>query len=823
MDRSVWHLSPQRLISGMSIVGEWEDRLLAILNTVKFWNSTLYLDDLLGLYSAGVCSSSDLSVAQVLKPHVERQEFRLLAESTPEAFRVLQERDRGFADLFHVIRVGETSHTDTLRILVSAMAQHENRYHCRFDLPVLPVIMELQGRYVRDAAFPGKAASFARQLALKHRRGSVSREQVFEEFHTVSGLAVTFLDGQKKLERAGIEEGIRAGVIGQDAAVQTVTDSICRVKARLNDPERPLGTFLFVGPTGVGKTQCAKAAAGFLFGDEERLVRFDMNEYSDSYSAARLVGTFLEPEGLLTGEIRRRPFCVLLLDEIEKAHPDVFDLLLQVLGEGRLTDAQGRTADFRNVIIIMTSNLGAREVRSQLGFRENDLADDPVYLSAARKFFRPEFFNRLDKVVPFSSLTRPEIAVIAGRLIDEVMGRYGLRQRKCILNVDGSAMERLLEAGYQPRLGARALKRIIEKQLAQPVANCLAPLPPGVSTVITAYAGRDGIAVATQGLLEAPPCEAPALLSRKAEEVLGAAGAFIARVEAETAALRPDKPIMVGEISLQHRAYAALSEEVHQVKERRNRLAETLEYSPDAVVSPALLAKHRVSVKWWPHLQELVSRDNLKETLREMADEAAARERKDAEVINPLITECRLLDIILRAPNPESVLLYCYSSDGSGNRFFKLLGRFYGSALSGINGCNIEQFEAPGGGGWLVTGPNAGRLLGNECGTQILVDGEKIAVAGLKVVPVTDPDSVRELLRMQAAARSEWVRKLGTGEARMEDDPCHYGPVIRLFEGETSVADFRTGIVSKKWPAGEIPRRLVLGVLELPPELKRED
>ncbi|TMQ31891.1 MAG: ATP-dependent Clp protease ATP-binding subunit, partial [Planctomycetota bacterium] len=394
---NVWLLAPARLISGMSFVGQWENRLLAILKEARRREHILYFDDVLGLFQAGHTANATLSLAGALKPYLERREVRVLAEMTPEAFRVLREQDRGFADLFHLLPLREPREEETRRILISVQRQLEGQHRCRFDLDVLPTVLDLVRRYGGGTAFPGKAASLLRQLAVRHHGAEVTRLAALDEFHVRSGLAVTFLDRQARLDREEILQSMSRQVIGQDAALHAAADVIGIAKARLNDPDRPLAAFLFLGPTGVGKTHCAKAIAAYLFGDADRLVRFDLNEYAEPGSVTRLVGTFRQPEGLLTSAIRRQPFAVVLFDEVEKAHPEVFDVLLQVLGEGRLTDALGRTADFTNALIILTSNLGVREAESGLGFRLDDAARELQFVQAAERFFRPEFFNRLDR------------------------------------------------------------------------------------------------------------------------------------------------------------------------------------------------------------------------------------------------------------------------------------------------------------------------------------------------------------------------------------------------------------------------------------------
>ena len=405
---NVWLLAPQRLISGMSFVGQWEDRLLSILRAAEERRHVLYFDDLLGLFHAGQSRCSNLSMAQVLRPHLERRGVRILAELTPEAFRVLRERDRGLADLFHVLPLDPPAEPDNLRILVGALRHLEGRHRCRFGTDVLPVVLDLQRRYAREAEFPGKAVAYLKRLAVKYQDVDVKYPQVIDQFHAQTGLAVTFLDARKRLEREEIIESLRRDVVGQDAALEAAADVLGIAKARLNDPDRPLGSLLFLGPTGVGKTQCAKALARYLFGDPGRLLRFDLNEFGAPGSAVRLVGTFAEPEGLLTGAVRRRPFAVVLLDEVEKAHPEVFDVLLQVLGEGRLTDALGRTVDFGNTLIVLTSNLGVRQAESSLGFGRDDRTDD-VYRTRRRGVLPARVLQpaRPDRAVPPARERRP--------------------------------------------------------------------------------------------------------------------------------------------------------------------------------------------------------------------------------------------------------------------------------------------------------------------------------------------------------------------------------------------------------------------------------
>ncbi len=564
--QNVWLLSPQRLISGMMYVGQWENRLMAILDHAKRRRHVLYFDDLPGLFHAGLSASSKLSVAQALRPAMERRDIRFLAEINPEALRVLRERDRGFADLFHIIPVREPSEPDARRLLIAFMREMEGLHGCRFGIDVLPTAMELQQRYVRDLALPGKVAIFLKDLASKYKTSDISRREVLAEFHAKSGLSVEFLDRQTRLERADIVRGLERDVTGQQQAVDAMADIVSVAKAQLNDPGRPLGSILFLGPAGVGKTQAAKALAHYLFGNPERLLRFDMNEYVDPYSAARLVGAWNHPEGLLTAAVRRQPFAVILLDEIEKAHEDVFDLLLQVLGEGRLTDALGRTSDFGNTVIIMTSNLGVRAAGETFGFATGGADSGVAYRRAAEQFFRPEFFNRIDRVVPFARLTRKQTAQIAQRMIDEVLTREGLQQRRCMLSVAPGALARLVDQAYDPQLGARALRRAINRQFVQPVAAHLAATQPGAPTLLNVVATESGINVQVRPLAYAQCTTMNAESRRDKNALLDRADAALERIEKIMEDLKPRGRVVIGQISAAQTKYFMLREQFSKVE-----------------------------------------------------------------------------------------------------------------------------------------------------------------------------------------------------------------------------------------------------------------
>ncbi len=534
----VWLLNPQRLISGMSHVGEWEGRFLAIMKHARDRKLVVYFDDLLGLFQAGKTQHSVLNAGTLLKAQLEEAPLQVLAECTPEAWRKLKEIDRSLADLFHVIPVREPSEGDTLRILIRYLHQLESERDCRFTPEVLPKVVQLQRRYARARSFPGKGAEFLQQLAasLSTRGTPITGDDALAHFQSKTGLTSLFLDESTAFDRSELKAFFDERIVGQELAVDAMVDAVALSKAQLNDPTRPLASLLFLGPTGVGKTECAKALAEMAFGSSERMLRLDMNEFVGYDATLRLIGGHGTGQGVLTSAIRRQPYTVLLLDEVEKAHPDVFDLLLQVLGEGRLTDFHGQTADFTNAIVILTSNLGARQSRVPLGFSSGDHDATVVYVEAAEKFFRPEFFNRLDRVVPFHELSRKHIEGMVERLARAALARFGFRQRKLMLEVDPDVYAYLTDHGFDPQYGARALRRAIEDHLIQPLASILASATRhGVSTVRVVL-GREGKPILKQSSFEAvtsvEPFELPPVTATHVLDILEAVKAFIHRANA---------------------------------------------------------------------------------------------------------------------------------------------------------------------------------------------------------------------------------------------------------------------------------------------------
>jgi ATP-dependent Clp protease ATP-binding subunit ClpC len=786
---NVWLLSPQRVVSGMSFVGQWEGRLLAILKHARKRGHVLYFDDLIGLFFAGQTSQSTLSVAHVLKPYLERRDVRVLGEIAPEQYRVLRERDRGFADLFHVLPVREPTDAQTTRMLIDAQRRLEDRHGVAFAPDALPAAVDLARRYDRAVAFPGKAAVVLARLAVRaaanrtdptdpavllRPRPKVDRDAVLSDLAARSGLSLAFLDPKERLDRDDVRDKLAALVVGQSAAVEALADVVSIAKARLNDPDRPLAAFLLLGPTGVGKTECAKAAARVLFGDADRLVRIDLNEFNQPGAAARLVGTFSQPEGLLTAAVRRQPFAVVLLDEIEKADREVFDLLLQVLGEGRLTDALGRTADFTNAIVLMTSNLGVREAEGSLGFGESS-EKDRVYERAAERFFRPEFFNRLDRVIPFRKLTRDELGRIANRLVGEVLAREGFAGRTCALNVTPEAVERVVDAGYDPSLGARAMKRAVERELTRPAAEKLAALAVDAFSVVTIRADGAGLAVDV-----ASPGTVPRLAPRDArpiDERLDAAQDEFDRISETLASIRPRGPVGGSPTPDQER-YFALKERLDAIAARIDAIDERAETERlariEGLSSQALGRRSRYRIPSDPKnydpdgrvaLKQILSAFGMEEAVEELF--ARAETVEEDEALEALEQEIALARAMATAPANDKPTYLWYRNFGT-NPTACIVSKYLRPAWHGALGVDVRQVQAAGFDTvFEIVGVHARALALTEAGTHLVLPKH----GGPLPIRVEVVDA--------------WPATL--------DDPNRFGPVVRIYPEGRPMIDCRTG------------------------------
>lgn len=482
--RTVIATSGAQLIAGQSGFGQWQERLFRVMEAAEILDAVLYFDDLADLFSGQVGGIMDMAGA--MRPYLEDGRVRIIGELTPEAMGLYEHRHVGFFSNMHRVRVEPMSTSETAEVL-EALRRHHRKHSARRPVlaskAVLPLV-DLADRYLPYQAFPGKAVQLIEELCTMRESHyspggevvEVTESDVFEAFSQRTGIPVFLLREDRAVKHDEILETFRARVIGQHEACQRIADTLCVVKAKLQAPEKPLATLLFVGPTGVGKTEVAKTLARFLFGGADRLVRFDMSEYMDALAAERLIRGTDRAEGELTRRVRQQPFCAILLDEIEKAHSSVFDLLLQVAGEGRLTDARGKTALFHNAIIIMTSNLGAAHRRESLGFGDATAAADAdrsYYAEQVHRAFRPEFVNRLDAVIPFHVLDADQIHDVAEVVLERIREREGLSEQGVSLEVSPAAMAELSCEGYSPEYGARALRRHLDDHLVAPISRLL--------------------------------------------------------------------------------------------------------------------------------------------------------------------------------------------------------------------------------------------------------------------------------------------------------------------------------------------------------------
>lgn len=479
-ERNVWSTSGAQLIAGQSGFGQWQERCRELCREAAATKAVLHLGSLLELMEVGQHSANAQSIASFLRPWIARGELLAVAECTPEQLAVIERRDPHLAGAFIHVRVSEPAPEVTRRILGSVFHHlaRKDSDHAQ-SAAALDWLHRLHRRYATYSANPGRPIRFLTTLVTEQPSDQKTRltpEQVTAAFMRETGLPEVLLRDELPLDLDTTRTWFTQRVIGQPEAVEAVLDLLATIKARLNRPRQPLGSFLFVGPTGTGKTELAKSLAEFLFGSASRLARFDLSEFGDAVSVQRLIGGMGQTEGLLTARIREQPFSVLLLDEFEKADPAFFDLLLQMLGDGRLTDAAGRTADFCNTVIIMTSNLGAREFqRGSMGFASDGQGDDggAHFDEAARQFLRPEIYNRLGGILRFRALSRDLMLRVTRRHLDLLRQRDGIRLRDVDLRLGPGVEEHLAALGHDPKYGARPLKRVLERTLMVPLAEVL--------------------------------------------------------------------------------------------------------------------------------------------------------------------------------------------------------------------------------------------------------------------------------------------------------------------------------------------------------------
>ncbi len=514
---NIWNIDPSRVIAGMSIVGAWQRRFESIIQFAMYPLSQhkrqdkLYFTNIVALFRIGKSSQNDMTLSDVLKPYLQDRRLQVILEATPEEWDVVTELDRSFTDLFKVIRVYEPSEKISLQVINHVRNHLEHEHKFGMTNLALVRLIELQKRFHTQRGLIGNVSENMHQLATKFTGKEIDIQTIVSEFSNQTHLNERIANQDIRVTRNEFYDHLSQRLIGQEQAVECLTNVLNVIKAQLNNPERPFGSFLFIGPTGVGKTQAAKILARYLFTHDESLVRFDMNEFIDGDAVNRLVGDFANPEGQLTTKIRYNPFCVLLFDEIEKAHPDVHNLLLQILGEGRLTDALGRTVSFCNAVIILTSNLGAERVGREINLQRREEVATHTYEKAVRDFFRPEFINRIDQIVFFQKLTSQQIGQIAWLQIKELLKRHGFLRRHTLLNVSPAVLEAIAEKGFDPEMGGRALKRQIEKELTVLIADQLVTIAPDNPVIFNLYLDHGQLKPHLVALQHIAPNEKPGL------------------------------------------------------------------------------------------------------------------------------------------------------------------------------------------------------------------------------------------------------------------------------------------------------------------------
>ncbi len=543
----IFSLDIAALIAGTKYRGEFEKRLKKVINTVKDdKNIILFIDEIHTIVGAGAAEGA-VDAANILKPPLSRGEIQIIGSTTPDEYRQYIEKDGALERRFQKILVSEPSVEQTIEILEGLKSKYEVHHGVKYTEDALELAVKLSQRYITDHYLPDKAIDVIDEAGararlkklvipeeikkLEERIKSIQEEKelavarqdydraaevrlkerelqqklndnynrwkkkgeteivtirVNDISRTVSnwtGIPLTKIEKTESQKLLKLEEELHKRIVAQEEAIKAVSRSIRRARSGLKDPRRPMGSFMFLGPTGVGKTELAKALAEYLFGNENALIRIDMSEYMERFAVSRLVGAppgyvGYEEGGTLTEKIRRRPFSVILLDEIEKAHPDVFNLLLQILDDGRLTDSQGHTVDFRNTIVIMTSNLGGEiinKTKHAMGFVEETSEKasyesmKSIVMNEVKRTFRPEFLNRLDEVIVFHSLTREHIGKIIDILLSDVRKR--LSERGLRLVIGKKAKEMLISRGFDPIYGARPLKREIQRDIEDPLSE----------------------------------------------------------------------------------------------------------------------------------------------------------------------------------------------------------------------------------------------------------------------------------------------------------------------------------------------------------------
>lgn len=532
-NKEIYLLDVASLVANTGIRGQFEERLKQVIAELqKRKNVILFVDELHLIVGAGSAEGS-MDAGNILKPALARGELQLVGATTLKEYRQI-EKDAALERRFQPVTVKEPSTDEALKIIKGIQSKYEEYHQVSYSEEAIKACVELSHRYIQDRFLPDKAidlldeAGSRKNLTLNtidleqidarltqiekekkdalskedyetaaklrdeeekleekrnsndkvdSERGQVTLEDIQLIMEEMSGIPVGKLQVDEQAKLKNLATNLNKKVIGQEEAVNKVTKAIRRSRAGLKRKERPIGAFLFVGPTGVGKTELTKSLAEELFGTKDAYIRFDMSEFMEKHSVSKLIGSppgyvGHEEAGQLTEKVRRNPYSIILLDEMEKAHPDVLHLFLQVMEDGRLTDSQGRTVSFKDTVIIMTSNAGVTDKKISVGFEKQDAPETSTVIESLSNYFKPEFLNRFDSIIEFSQLQKDHLVAIVDIMIGELseMLRY---ERDCELTISDAAKEKLIELGYNPAYGARPLRRIIQEHLEDPITDLL--------------------------------------------------------------------------------------------------------------------------------------------------------------------------------------------------------------------------------------------------------------------------------------------------------------------------------------------------------------
>ncbi|MDQ1363513.1 MAG: ATP-dependent Clp protease ATP-binding subunit ClpA, partial [Pseudomonadota bacterium] len=475
---TIYSLDLGALVAGTKYRGDFEKRLKGVLRQLqKDPGAILFIDEIHTLIGAGSASGGVMDASNLIKPLLASGELKCIGSTTYQEFRGIFEKDRALTRRFQKIDVEEPSVPDTVEILKGLKRYFENHHNVKYSNNALKAAAELSERYITDRFLPDKAIDVIDEAGANHRMNNTGGKQKVINVHDIENIVAKIARIPAKTVSSSdaevlknLDRNLKLVVFGQDEAINAMSDAIKMSRSGLGNPDKPIGSFLFAGPTGVGKTEVTKQLAKVM-GIE--LIRFDMSEYMERHTVSRLIGAppgyvGFDQGGLLTDAINKHPHAVLLLDEIEKAHPDVFNLLLQVMDHGALTDTNGRKSDFRNVIIIMTTNAGAQLMgRRSVGFTEQDHETDAM--EEIKRMFTPEFRNRLDGIIQFKSLDERTITNVVDKFIIEL--EHQLEEKRVSMMVDDKARRWLARKGYDPKMGARPMARVIQDHLKRALAN----------------------------------------------------------------------------------------------------------------------------------------------------------------------------------------------------------------------------------------------------------------------------------------------------------------------------------------------------------------